>query len=113
MLAFIFTSLSSILAVLAVWLKICYIRILFKLIMLSRIPASFKNFYVVVGGLFFIWMVILDSNNLFRRFQLSSKLNSLENEKEYYEEKIVEVEKDHRELFGDQSLVEKFARENI
>jgi cell division protein DivIC len=79
--------------------------------MFSRIPAPFRNFYVVVGGLFIIWMVVLDANNLFRRFQLTSKLNSLENEKEYYEEKIIEVEKDHNELFGDASLVEKFARE--
>jgi cell division protein DivIC len=79
--------------------------------MLSKIPAPFKNFYVIVGGLFVLWMVILDANNLFRRYQLSSKLNSLENEKEYYEEKIVEVQKDHDELFGDSDLVEKFARE--
>jgi cell division protein DivIC len=79
--------------------------------MLSKIPAPFRNFYVIVGGLFVLWMGILDANNLFRRFQLSSKLNSLENEKEYYEEKIVEVQKDHDELFGDAELVEKFARE--
>ncbi len=79
--------------------------------MLSKIPAPFKNFYAIVGGLFLLWMVVLDANNLFRRYQLSSKLNSLENEKEYYEEKIIEVQKDHNELFGDPELVEKFARE--
>ena len=79
--------------------------------MFSKIPAPLKNFYVIVGGLFLLWMVVLDSNNLFRRFQLSSKLNSLEGEKEYYQEKIIEVEKDRTELFGDQELVEKFARE--
>jgi cell division protein FtsB len=56
-------------------------------------------------------MTLLDSNNLIARFQLSSKLNSLENEKEYYEEKIVEVEKDHNLLFGDRESLEKFARE--
>jgi cell division protein DivIC len=79
--------------------------------MLLRIPAPFRNFYVIVGGLFVIWMIILDANNIFRRFQLTSKLNALENEKEYYEEKIIEVQKDHSELFGDPELVEKFARE--
>ena len=31
--------------------------------------------------------------------------------KEYYEEKIKEVEKDHNELFGDRESLEKFARE--
>ena len=61
--------------------------------------------------LFLCWMLLLDSNNLISRFQLSSKLGALENEKEYYEEKIKEVEKDHDELFGDQESLEKFARE--
>jgi cell division protein FtsB len=56
-------------------------------------------------------MLLLDSNNLISRFQLSSKLRSLETEKEYYEEKIKEVEKDHNELFGDRESLEKFARE--
>jgi cell division protein DivIC len=58
-----------------------------------------------------VWMLFLDSNNLITRYQLSSKLNSLENEREYYEDKIKEVEKDRQELFGDPALVEKFARE--
>jgi cell division protein DivIC len=79
--------------------------------MFSKIPTPFKNFYFIVAGVFLIWMLLLDANNLFRRYQLSAKLNSLENEKEYYQEKIVQVEKDHNELFGDPSLVEKFARE--
>jgi cell division protein FtsB len=56
-------------------------------------------------------MLTLDSNNLFARYQLSAKLRSLENEKEYYEEKIKEVEKDRDELFGDRESLEKFARE--
>jgi cell division protein DivIC len=85
--------------------------LLFKLAMFSKIPTPFKNFYFIVAGVFLIWMLLLDANNLFRRYQLSAKLNSLENEKEYYQEKIVQVEKDHNELFGDPSLVEKFARE--
>jgi cell division protein DivIC len=79
--------------------------------MFSKIPASFRNFYAITAGLFFFWMLFLDSNNLITRYQLTSKLNSLENEREYYEEKIKEVEKDRQELFGDPSLVEKFARE--
>ena len=58
-----------------------------------------------------LWMLTLDSNNLVARYQLSSKLRSLENEKEYYEEKIKEVEKDRNELFGDRESLEKFARE--
>lgn len=79
--------------------------------MLKKLPKPFRNFYLITAVVFVAWMLLLDSNNLIARFHLSSKLNSLENEKEYYEEKIREVEKDHKELFGDSESVEKFARE--
>lgn len=79
--------------------------------MLKRLPKPFRNFYVVAIVIFLVWMIALDSNNLIARYQLSSKLSGLENEKEYYEEKINEVEKDRDELFGDRESIEKFARE--
>jgi cell division protein DivIC len=79
--------------------------------MLKKLPKAFRNFYVVTGVIFFVWILALDSNNLINRFQLSSKYNSLESERDYYLEKIKEVEKDHEELFGDRESLEKFARE--
>jgi cell division protein DivIC len=79
--------------------------------MLKKLPKALRNFYVLSLIVFFIWMLALDSNNLIARYQLSAKLNSLENEKEYYQEKIEEVKKDRDELFGDQQSIEKFARE--
>jgi cell division protein DivIC len=79
--------------------------------MIKKLPKAFRNFYVVTAAVFFVWILALDANNLIMRFQLSSKYNSLENEKEYYEEKIKEVEKDRDELFGDRESLEKFARE--
>ena len=79
--------------------------------MLKRLPKPFRNFYVVAIIIFLVWMIALDSNNLIAWYQLSAKLGGLENEKEYYEEKIKEVEKDRDELFGDRESIEKFARE--
>jgi cell division protein DivIC len=79
--------------------------------MLNKLPKPFRNFYVLTAIVFFLWMLLLDPNNLIARFQLGAKLRSLENEKEYYEEKIKEVEKDRDELFGDKESIEKFARE--
>jgi cell division protein DivIC len=79
--------------------------------MLKKLPKAFRNFYVIATAIFLSWMLLLDSNNLIARYQLSAKLSSLENEKEYYEEKIKEVQKDHDELFGDRESIEKFARE--
>jgi cell division protein DivIC len=79
--------------------------------MFNRLPKPFRNFYILATTIFLVWMLALDSNNLIARYQLSSKLSGLENEKEYYEEKIQEVEKDRDELFGDRESIEKFARE--
>ena len=79
--------------------------------MFKKLPKPLRNIYVLAALIFFLWMLFLDSNNLITRYQLSSKLNGLEHEKEYYQEKIKEVEKDHDELFGDRESLEKFARE--
>jgi cell division protein DivIC len=79
--------------------------------MIKKLPRAFQNFYVVTLVIFLGWMLLLDSNNFVARYQLGSKLNSLENEKEYYQEKIKEVKKDRSELLGDRESIEKFARE--
>lgn len=79
--------------------------------MLKKLPKAFRNFYIVTGLIFLIWMLFLDSNDFISRYKLTSKLRSLENEREYYAEKIKEVEKDREELMGNRELLEKFARE--
>ncbi|HMQ00999.1 MAG TPA: septum formation initiator family protein [Cyclobacteriaceae bacterium] len=79
--------------------------------MLQRIPRRFRNFYVIAGLSFFVWMLFLDSNDLISRFRMTAKLRSLENEKAYYVEKINEVQHDRDELLSNKELLEKFARE--
>jgi cell division protein FtsB len=79
--------------------------------MFNKIPTRFRSFYFITAACFVLWMLFLDNNDLFSRFKLSRKMNSLENEKEYYQEKIKEVEQDRDELFGDKESIEKFARE--
>lgn len=58
-----------------------------------------------------VWMLFLDSNDLVSRFRMTAKLNALEREKTYYQEKIAEVEKDRQELMTNKETLEKFARE--
>jgi cell division protein FtsB len=79
--------------------------------MLKKLSPVFRNFYLVTGVCFLLWLTFLDSNDLISRFSLSAKLHSLENEKEYYEKKIKEVEQDRKELMTNKELLEKFARE--
>lgn len=79
--------------------------------MLKKLPPAFRNFYIVTILSFIVWMTFLDSNDFISRFKMGAKLRSLENEKEYYQEKISEVEKDRQELMTNKELLEKFARE--
>jgi len=79
--------------------------------MWKRIPPYFRNFYILTLLIFTVWMTFFDSNDWITRFKLSSKLSELEAEKEYYAQKIEEVEKDQQELMGTPELLEKFARE--
>jgi cell division protein DivIC len=79
--------------------------------MFRKVPPFLRNFYVL-GILFFItWMLFFDSNDWISRYRLGAKLRELESEKEYYQEKIKEVEKDRTELMGNKELLEKYARE--
>lgn len=78
----------------------------------TRLPKFLKNYYTLFGLFFIVWMLFVDSNDVISQIKLTSKLNSLRAEKEYYLEKKVEVLKDREELSTNQELLEKFAREN-
>lgn len=78
----------------------------------TRIPKPLKNFYVLFGTFFLVWMVFIDSNDLLSQYRLTSKLNSLKSQKEFYKAKKQEVIQSREELTTNKELLEKFAREN-
>ena len=79
--------------------------------MWSKLKKLFRNFYFLSILFFLLWMIFLDSNDLISRFRLGTKAGALENEKEYYLQKIEEVDEDRHALFGNPESLEKFARE--
>jgi cell division protein DivIC len=72
----------------------------------------FSNFYIIIGVVFLVWLTFFDSNDLYTQLKQTAKLKGLEDEKEFYVEKIAEVKADREELLSDDELLEKFAREN-
>lgn len=70
-----------------------------------------KNFYFVFTALFVLWMIFIDSNDIFSQFKLSSKLSELDNQKEYLLERKAKIKQDREELMSNYELLEKFARE--
>lgn len=77
----------------------------------DRIPASFRNKYLLTILLFLIWIILLDSNNLISRFKDMRELRRLQTDQEYYQNKIDEESRKLRELKTDNHNLEKFARE--
>lgn len=74
-------------------------------------PAFTKNFFFITGVVFLVWMLFFDTNDLVSQYQLRKKVRQLEEKKEYYTQKIGEVNKDRNELMSNPQLLEKFARE--
>jgi len=79
--------------------------------MIKRLPKFTKNFYFIVGVVFLLWMMFIDSNDFLSQYKLTHKLNNLEQEKSYYSKKIEDVKVDREELLSNKELLEKFARE--
>jgi len=77
----------------------------------ERIPAFFRNKYILTILLFLIWLLLLDSNNLISQFKEMKELNRFRREREYYMNKIEVDRKKLNELKTDDDNLEKFARE--
>lgn len=77
----------------------------------QEFPWYIKNVYFAILLFFLVWMLFFDANNLLYQYKLSSKLNSLENQMEYYNTEITDVEELKDELFSNDAKKEKFARE--
>ena len=70
-----------------------------------------KNFYFLFFIYFLIWMIIIDSNGFLNRYRLSSKLDELRKEKEYYVQEIDKVTIDKEKFESNEEILEKYARE--
>lgn len=75
-------------------------------------PPFMRNFYSGTLAVFFVWMLFFDSNDFITQYKTWRKLKDMENERDYYIEKIQEVRGDREELFGNPRQLEKFARES-
>lgn len=78
---------------------------------IEKVPAIFRNKYIITIIIFLIWLLLLDSNNLISRYKELRELHKLRNEREYYRKKIEIDRQKLQELKTDNESLEKFARE--
>ncbi len=73
--------------------------------------SRLKNKYFLAALFFVIWIVFFDENNLVERFQNIQELKKLNEDKEYYKQKISDDKERLKELKTNNDNLEKFARE--
>jgi len=72
------------------------------------IPAIYRNKYLIASVLFLIYMLFFDKHDLVTQFKLQRTVHRLEQDQQYYLNKIEEAEQDRYDLEVNR---EKFARE--
>jgi cell division protein FtsB len=78
---------------------------------MKKVLKYSSNFYVLATLSFLVWMIFIDSNNLPTQWRLTKQLWELEDQKEFYKQKKIQIQQERNELFGNSDLLEKFARE--
>ena len=77
----------------------------------SILIRSLRNKYLIAVLVFLIWLLVFDRNSLIDRVRYIRTLSDLEDEKQYYIERIDEDSRRLNELKTDNDNLEKFARE--
>jgi len=73
----------------------------------------FQNKYSVTLIAFFVWVIFIDSNNLYNRIKNLNRVHTLEKEIIFYNEKIKNDRAQLEELESNPANLEKFAREQF
>jgi cell division protein DivIC len=79
----------------------------------DKIPEVIRNKYILTIIIFFVWILLFDSNNLIARYKDMRELHKLKADREYYMNRIEADKKKLHELKTDNRNLEKFAREQF
>lgn len=79
--------------------------------LINKFPPFLRNKYILALAVFFIWVLLFDNNNLIDRFHYMKTMKQLENDMEYYRNRIEEDKRKLNELKTNDENLEKFARE--
>ncbi len=78
---------------------------------LSRIPAWLRNKYLLTFGVFVVWMLFFDRNDLITQHHRNTEYRQLTESREYYLEKITAENAELEKLKFNPYTLEKYARE--
>lgn len=82
----------------------------FKQLKQNRIVRIISNKYVIIIGVFVVWMLFFDENSFINHRELDEEIDKLENTNKYYHDQIHRDKKVIDNL-NDPDSLEKYARE--
>jgi len=77
----------------------------------AKAQPYLRNKYLLTIALIFVWLTFFDRNNFINRVRLVREVHQLNNDCEYYKEKIVNDSARLVELHSSPEMLEKYARE--
>ena len=78
---------------------------------IRRLIDLFKNKFFILTVAFIVWMLFFDKNDLVSQYEYHQQVNSLKQERDFYQTETDKVNKDLDELTSNPQKLEKFARE--
>lgn len=79
--------------------------------MWTRLKKISKSFYFIVSVLFLAFVVFIDSNDVFTQIALEREHHALKETRHRYQQKIKDIQTQHKQLNQDTSMWERIARE--
>ncbi|MCF8221544.1 MAG: septum formation initiator family protein [Bacteroidales bacterium] len=79
--------------------------------LINKIPPILRSRYFLTFLVFLVWIMLFDNNNLIDRYHMMKELRQLENDRDYYQNRIKEDRRKLKELKTSDRNLEKFARE--
>ncbi len=78
---------------------------------MKRLLNLLQNKFFLSGIAFIVWMLFFDRNDLASQYEYRTKVQKLEEEKQFYTSEIEKADKELKELTSNIQSLEKFARE--
>ncbi len=77
----------------------------------SKVFKVVRNKYLIATLFFLVWVLFLDTNNIFVWMRDLGVVSEQQKQKEYYKEAIKQTDEKLKELTSNKDSLEKFARE--
>lgn len=77
----------------------------------SRLPLFLRDKYIFTAAVFILWLLFFDKTNVVNHIGELSKIHTLKNQKDYYENGLKNVTVQLEQLNTNNYTLEKFARE--